>query len=174
LWKPFLCAICANAAFLRAGDRVRGDESRNVLSERLARGSNHVALRAAGINPPVLGTDAVADVRDIGSPGEFSDVRFAAFFDPNRAATAEQRGFLQEYERRFSGTPNHQAALSYDAAMLIGRAVHAVGGNRRKVRDWIAQVGRGAPSHPGVSGAIRFDEHGDVVNKVVVVGRAGP
>jgi branched-chain amino acid transport system substrate-binding protein len=132
------------------------------------------ALRAAGANPTILGTDAVADVRDVGAPGEFRDVRFAAFFDAGRASSAEKRAFVAEYQRRFGGLPNHQAALSHDAAMLIGRASHAVGGDRRKIRDWVAQVGRGGPAHAGITGVIRFDEHGDAINKVVLVGRAGP
>jgi branched-chain amino acid transport system substrate-binding protein len=131
------------------------------------------ALRAAGVDPAILGTDAVADVRDVGTPGEFRDVRFAAFFDADRASAAEQRVFVRDYQRRFGGLPDHQAALSYDAAMLIGRATHAGGGDRRKIRDWVAQVGRGAPAHPGVTGVIRFDEHGDAISKVVLVARAG-
>ncbi|MDQ3949145.1 MAG: branched-chain amino acid ABC transporter substrate-binding protein, partial [Gemmatimonadota bacterium] len=131
------------------------------------------ALRAAGVNPTILGTDAVADVRDAGAPGEFRDVHFAAFFAAERASAAEQRVFVRDYQRRVGGSPDHQAALSYDAAMLIGRATHAVGGDRHKIRDWVAEVGRGAPAHPGVTGVIRFDEHGDAINKIVLVARAG-
>ncbi len=130
------------------------------------------ALRAARIDPTIIGSDAVADVRDAGAPGEFRDVRFAAFFDPTRAATAEQITFVGDYRRRFGGVPDHQSALSYDAAMLIGRATHAVGGDRRKIRDWLATIGRGSPAHPGVTGVIRFDDRGDAINKVVLVGRA--
>lgn len=130
------------------------------------------ALRAAGVNPAILGSDAVADIREVGAPDEFREVRYAAFFDAERATAAEQHAFVGEYRRRFGALPNHQSALAYDAAMLIGRATHAVGGNRRKIRDWVAEVGRGAPAHPGVTGAIRFDEQGDAVNKVVLVGSA--
>jgi branched-chain amino acid transport system substrate-binding protein len=130
------------------------------------------ALRGVGADPAVLGTDAVADVRDAGAPGEFRDVRYAAFFDPERASAAEQLGFVADYRKRFGGSPDHQSALSYDAAMLIGRATHAVGADRRKVRDWLAEVGRAAPAHPGVTGVIRFDEHGDAINKIVLVARA--
>jgi branched-chain amino acid transport system substrate-binding protein len=130
------------------------------------------ALRAAGANPAIIGSDAVADVRDAGAPGEFRDVRFAAFFDAARASTAEQLTFIGDYRRRFGGVPDHQSALAYDAAMLIGRAAQAGGGNRRKVRDWIADVGRRAPAHLGVTGVIRFDDRGDAINKVVLVGSA--
>jgi branched-chain amino acid transport system substrate-binding protein len=130
------------------------------------------ALRAAGIDPAILGSDAVADIRDSGPAGEFRNVRFAAFFDPGVATSPEQQSFIREYRRRFGGSPDHQSALSYDAAMLIGRATHAVGPDRRKVRDWIAKVGRGVPAYPGVTGVIRFDEDGDAANKMVVVGSA--
>jgi branched-chain amino acid transport system substrate-binding protein len=130
------------------------------------------ALRAAGAHPAILGSDAVADIRVSGSPGEFRDVRFAAFFDASAVASAEQHAFVREYQRRFGGTPDHQSALSYDAAMLIGRATHVVGGDRHKIRDWIADVGRGGSAHAGVTGVIRFDEFGDATNKIVLVGSA--
>jgi branched-chain amino acid transport system substrate-binding protein len=130
------------------------------------------ALRAAGIDPSILGSDAVADIRDSGSPDEFRNVRFAAFFDAGAAGGAEQRAFVLDYTRRFGGSPDHQSALSFDATMLIGRAAHAVGADRRKVRDWIAEVGRGGPAHPGATGLIRFDEHGDATGKAVLIGQA--
>jgi branched-chain amino acid transport system substrate-binding protein len=130
------------------------------------------SLRSVGIHPAILGSDAVADIRDSGSPGEFRDVRFTAFFDVAGTSTPEQQLFVREYRRRFGGAPDHQSALSYDAAMLIGRAAHAVGADRRKIRDRIAQVGRAAPAHAGVTGLIRFDEHGDAANKTVLVARA--
>ena len=130
------------------------------------------SLRRAGVAPAVLGSDAVADIRDSGSPGEFRDVRFTAFFDAGVAQTPEQQAFIREYTRRFGGLPDHQSALSYDAAMLIGRAAHVVGGDRRRIRDRIAEVGRGAPPHAGVTGEIRFDEYGDATSKTVVVARA--
>ncbi len=47
-----------------------------------------------------------------------------------------------------------------------------LGDTRPLWRDWLADVGRGAPAHAGVTGVIRFDEHGDAINKVVLVGRA--
>jgi branched-chain amino acid transport system substrate-binding protein len=169
---PYLAEITEYAAYARRIAR------RGVDAVVFAGGGPDAAemiraLRAAGVDPTILGTDAVADVRGLGAPGEFSGVRFAAFFDADRAAAAEQRVFVRDYQRRFGGPPDHQSALSYDAAMLIGRATHAVGGDRHKIRDWIAEVGRGAPAHPGVTGPIRFDEHGDAINKLVLVGKAG-
>jgi ABC-type branched-subunit amino acid transport system substrate-binding protein len=64
--------------------------------------------------------------------------------------------------------------LSYDAAMLIGRATLAVGPDRKLVRDWVSSVGTSGPPMHGVTGDIRFDDHGDPVGKSVVIGRIAP
>jgi ABC-type branched-subunit amino acid transport system substrate-binding protein len=97
-------------------------------------------------------------------------VRFTAFYDADEADTPEERSFVSEFRKRYDQMPNHQAALAFDAATLIGRAVFATGGDRRKVRDWIASVGRDAPSFRGITGEIRFDDRGDAVGKPVLIG----
>jgi len=136
------------------------------------------ALRRVGAAPTVLGTDDVANISTNAAggaaPGEFQGVRFTAFYDAGRASTNEETAFVKEYRQRFQQTPNHQAALSYDAAMLIGRAVHAVGGNRRKVRDWIADLGRGKPAFRGLTGDIKFAGGGDAIGKQILMGRVTP
>ena len=45
-----------------------------------------------------------------------------------------------------------------------------MGSNRRRIRDYVAQVGRELPGFEGVTGTIAFDENGDVPSKDVVVG----
>ncbi|HKN64720.1 MAG TPA: hypothetical protein VJW73_00490, partial [Gemmatimonadaceae bacterium] len=104
----------------------------------------------------------------------FRGVRYTAFYDPHRPVNAEAKHFAAEYTRRFGQAPPPQAALSYDAAMLIGRAALAVGSDRRRVRDWIASVGVSAPAMRGITGDIRFDENGDAVGKPVLIGRIEP
>ena len=104
----------------------------------------------------------------------FRGVRFTAFYDAHRPADPEAKHFVAEYTRRFGQKPPPQAALSYDAAMLIGRAALAVGADRRRVRDWIAAVGSRTPPMRGITGIIRFDENGDAVGKPVIVGRIEP
>lgn len=159
------------------------------------------ALHNVGARPAVLGSDDVANIlqgakpvhatvplrerrrggstRDtavvVGDDRElFRGVRFTAFYDANRAVTDEEKYFAAEYRRRYGERPSHQAALSYDAAMLIGRAFFAVGRDRRQIRDWIANVGRGAPAQQGITGPIRFDEYGDALEKPVLIGSIVP
>jgi branched-chain amino acid transport system substrate-binding protein len=104
----------------------------------------------------------------------FRGVRFTAFYDATHPADADAKLFVTEYSRRFGQKPTPQAALSYDAAMLIGRAALAVGPDRRRVRDWVASIGSSQPAMRGITGVIRFDEHGDAVGKPVLIGRIEP
>jgi branched-chain amino acid transport system substrate-binding protein len=138
------------------------------------------ALRKSGARPAVLGTDdvsnVVADAAGGAKPGEFDGVRFTAFFQPTKASAGagDAAAFVTEYRRRFGATPSQQAALSYDAEMLIGRAVHAVGRDRVKVRDRIASVGSDAPPHHGLTGDIRFAGQHDAQGKQVLIGQVEP
>ena len=104
----------------------------------------------------------------------FRGVRFTSFFDAARSKDAAARQFAATYLQRFGQPATQQAALSYDAAMLIGRAALAVGRDRARIRDWIASVGVTAPAIRGVTGEIRFDENGDAVGKPVVIGLISP
>jgi branched-chain amino acid transport system substrate-binding protein len=159
------------------------------------------ALRDASAHPAILGSDDVGNILDgakILTPNAtpapktrrgrrapppppqptddrrlFRGVRFTSFFDA-RAADIDVRQFAAEYVRRYGQAATQQAALSYDAAMLIGRAALAAGADRRRIRDWIASVGVSAPAMHGVTGEIRFDEHGDAMGKPIVIGLISP
>jgi branched-chain amino acid transport system substrate-binding protein len=104
----------------------------------------------------------------------FRGVRFTSFYDASRSVDGDAKAFAADYTRRFGQAPTPQAALSYDAAMVIGRAALAVGPDRKLVRDWVASVGTSGPPMHGVTGDIRFDDHGDPVGKSVVIGRIAP
>lgn len=131
------------------------------------------SAHAAGGRLQILGSDDFGALREMtDSTGELNGIRYILFFDRDRA-TGDAAKFVEAYHRKFGTFPNHQAALSYDAAMIIGKAVFAVGPDRLKVRDWIAQIGRAQPAHSGVTGEIRFDAIGDPVNKLVVIGKVG-
>lgn len=160
------------------------------------------ALHNESAHPVILGTDDVASILDgvktappqatpaakqrrgarrpppAPTPTDdrelFRGVRFTSFYDASRTADGDAKQFAADFARHFGQAPTPQAALSYDATMLIGRAALAVGPDRKLVRDWIASVGtKSAPMH-GVTGDIRFEGHGDAVGKPVVIGRIVP
>ena len=155
------------------------------------------ALHDASAHPAILGSDDVGNILDgvKATPTEpsrrsrrrsrvkrqppddrdlFRGVRFTSFFDARRSNDTDARQFAAAYLARYGQPASQQAALSYDAATLIGRAALAVGADRARIRDWIASVGVTAPAIPGVTGEIRFDDHGDAVGKPVVIGLITP
>ena len=155
------------------------------------------ALNNESAHPIILGSDDVASILDGVKPlpppppvkrrkgrrpapqptddrDLFRGVRYTAFYDAKHPADGEAAQFASEYNHRFGQLPTPQAALSFDAAMLIGRAVLASGPDRQRVRDWVASVGTSTPVMHGVTGEIRFDSHGDAIGKPVVIGSIEP
>lgn len=131
-------------------------------------------LRSRGVNIPVVGTDDIATLnQDPELAREFAGVRYTAFFLPDEEATGEARQFLDAYQNAYGEAPSQQAALAYDAAMVIGRAAITVGPNRERIRNWVADL-RNGKVHQGVTGPIRFNTRGDVVGKPVFVGVIKP
>ena len=163
-----------------AADMVRA--LHNVSAHPVILGSDDVGNILDGVKPVAPNVSTVsrknrkrpaapqpADDRDL-----FRGVRYTSFYDATHPTDGEGKHFLVDYTRRFGQPPTSQAALSYDAAMLIGRAALAVGNDRRRIRDWIASVGTSAPPMRGITGEIRFDSHGDAVGKSVLIGRVQP
>jgi len=164
-----------------AADLVRA--LHNELAHPMILGSDDVASILDGVKPlpappPVkrhkgrrapLPPPQPKDDRDV-----FRGVRFTAFYDAARPVNSEASQFASEYNRRYGQLPTPQAALSFDAAMLIGRAAVASGPDRQRVRDWVASVGTSTPAMHGVTGEIRFDSHGDAIGKPIVIGSIEP
>jgi len=171
---PYLAGVTTYAAYAERIVRARVDAL--VIAGGAADAADMIrAVRHAGGNPAVLGTDDVAGIgTDFAATQEFRGVRFTSFYLPDRPAPGALRGFATAYQQRFNELPGHRAALAYDAAMLIGRAAMAVGPDRARIRGWLADVGRGTPSYMGATGQIRFDEFGGAIGKQVFVGEVRP
>lgn len=130
------------------------------------------AMRAVGLSTPLVGGDAVSGLE--ANAAEFPNARYAAFFLARRATTPEAKAFITAYRTTFNEEPDQRAALAYDAAMLIGRAALDVGGDRRKIRDWVEKVGRpGGAKVMGAAGPIEFDDKHDAVNKPIAIVQVG-
>jgi len=61
---------------------------------------------------------------------------------------------------------------TYDAVKLLAGLIADVGTDRVKLRDALAEVGRGRPAFEGISGRIAFDSLGDVPEKRVLIAQA--
>jgi branched-chain amino acid transport system substrate-binding protein len=129
------------------------------------------AMRAEGVRVPFIGGDAVAPLAQ--KPDLYRGVKFTAFFVPERPTTPEGRAFVEAYRKKYNEMPDPRAALSYDAALVIGRAINEVGPDRTKVRDYISEIGTRRPALKGATGPIAFNAKHDVINKPVVIATVG-
>ena len=125
------------------------------------------AARRLGYTGPILGADGITGVKDARGVGE--GVFVSSAFLPDRNTEAARK-FVAAFRARYNAAPDHRAAQTYDIVYLLHRAISEVGTDREAIRAYLEQVGRKHPAYEGVTGTIRFDENGDVVEKPVVIG----
>ena len=123
--------------------------------------------RRQGLRADFIGGDGwtgvVADT--VASEGAYVGAPFTA-----QDARPEAQRFVTAYRRRYSHEPDGNAALAYDATMVLARAVAERGSDRAAVRDFLATLAeRGG--HAGVTGTLRFHPSGDPLGRGVVMTR---
>jgi branched-chain amino acid transport system substrate-binding protein len=123
------------------------------------------ALRVAGGQQPVLSTNGPAPT----DTGDFRGLHHIVLYSPDRPVAPEGATFASLFRARYNVSPDHWAALGYDAAMLIGRAVHDDGPSRPAIHAWLGTIGKSRPAHRGVTGSIAFDENRDPKDKKLMV-----
>lgn len=82
----------------------------------------------------------------------------------------EARRFVAAFTAKFHVRPDNNAALAYDATMLVYDAAVKSGGDRRKIRERLASLTATSAFH-GVTGMIYFRPDGDPIGKSVVMTR---
>lgn len=75
--------------------------------------------------------------------------------------------FVQAFKAKFNREPDGDAALAYDATMLVARAIDEVGTNRAAIRDYLHAL-TPETAMPGVTGPIRFYPTGDPAGRSFV------
>ncbi len=99
----------------------------------------------------------VAEGAYVGAPFTASDPR------------PDAQKFVAAFKAANGGTePDGNAALGYDATKTLAAALAAVGPNREKIRDWLANINRPLD---GVTGPIRFLPSGDPIGKTITMTR---
>lgn len=121
------------------------------------------ALTAIGQELPLVGSPDVALIdRQPGANG----IRYLTV---QGGAGAEARSFADRYRTRRGRAPTMAAALAYDAALVIGRAVRRGGDTRPALREALEGTGNGAPSVQGALGLIAFRYNHDIRGRTVSV-----
>ena len=123
--------------------------------------------RAHGLAADLIGGDGWSGLSNdtVRAQGVYVGVPFTAE-DPRPRA---QR-FVAAFTERFHMRPDNNAALAYDATMVLYAAATRTSGDRRAIRDYLASL-TSATAYPGVTGPISFRPDGDPVGKNVVMTR---
>jgi branched-chain amino acid transport system substrate-binding protein len=121
-------------------------------------------LRKGGITVPVLGGDALgsAALMSVGGPA-VEGATIAAAFHPD-VPRAEVTRFRAAYMAKYGAAPDAGAALGYDAVQMLAEAMR-----RAKTSDpeKVAAALHTFSAWPGVTGAITFNEQGDLVKPFI-------
>lgn len=137
---------------------VAGTQASGEAFLREARRQHFSAALIGGDAWTVLSADtALAEGIFVGAPFTNADQRPAA-----------QR-FAAAFERKFAMTPDGDAALAYDATLLLAAAVETVGADRKAIRDWLAGLDSSS-AFDGATGRIWF-ANGDPIGKGIVMTR---
>ena len=106
---------------------------------------------------PLTAHPDVAEGAYVGAPFAASDPR------------PDAQKFVNAFKAANGGAePDGNAALGYDATKTLAAALAAVGPNRAKIRDWLANLNR--PLN-GATGPIRFLPSGDPIGKTITMTR---
>ncbi len=123
-------------------------------------------IREKGLKSTVLGGDGW-DSPDLVKIAGKSIVGgyFTNHYSPDRKDRIAE-AFIKRYKEKHGSVPDSMAALGYDAAMILFRAVDAA---KKPTSDEITKLVAGTKNYKGVTGTINFDKNGDVVKSVVIL-----
>ena len=123
--------------------------------------------RRQGLSADLVGADgwSVLTTDTADAEGVFVGAPFSA-----EDSRPEAKRFVRNFEARYGLTPDGNAALAYDATMVIAEAVQRAGADRGRVRDFLAGLG-GRGGFKGATGVIRFNGDGDPIGKSIVMTR---
>lgn len=131
-------------------------------------------MDSMAISVPILGADGLSGLES--ATGVSAEGLFvSSAYLPDRS-NPRNEAFVSAYRASFADrAPDHRAAGAYDAVHLLAEAIRAVGTDRARAREYLADVGSTVPAFQGVTGSIAFDQNGDVTRRQIWIGvvRAG-
>jgi branched-chain amino acid transport system substrate-binding protein len=166
---PFLEEAPEIGAYLERVNQT-GTAEFIIVAANIAEGEQVLRqIRNRNIRLPVLGGDGFDGLED---KGPIAEGIYASTVYLPTLNTEANRKFLEAYRARFPlGNPvDYSAAASYDIVYLLRDALLQAGTDRRALRDAVAEIGRGTPAFQGLTGAIAFDENGDVPQLSIQIG----
>ena len=120
------------------------------------------ALRQRGINLPIFGPALFSLPSFLDKAGSAAEGLTTCRLTWERDDTRWDN-FIEEFEARFGEKPAEDAALAYDAAVMLVNAIRKAGLNRARIRDAVADMS----GFLGLAGKVAWDNGGG--NMVVPV-----
>lgn len=122
------------------------------------------AIRAAGMDTPVLGPDAMSSSTLISEGGDAVEgTVVASFFHPDEPRD-EVSAFVTRFRATYEVSPDLASALGYDAVWLLARAMRVA---RTPGPADVSQALR-RTEWRGVTGDFRFDEQGELLDRHII------
>jgi len=109
------------------------------------------AIRAAGINTPVLGPASLASAEVTADSSWIGELVVAAPYDLSRQGQ-EVLGFGARFKELTGIPPTPTALLSYDATLMVTKTIQTAGLNRMRIRDELSRM-----SYDGIAGRTEFN-----------------
>jgi branched-chain amino acid transport system substrate-binding protein len=120
-----------------------------------------------GLNAPLLGGDGWESEKLYELGGDALEGSYFSNHYSTDDPNPRVQEFIKNYKAKYNGKmPDSLGALSYDAAMVVIRAMERAGTTEgKKLRDEIAKT----TGYPGVAGTISLDEKRNAVKPAVVL-----
>ncbi|HYH83749.1 MAG TPA: branched-chain amino acid ABC transporter substrate-binding protein [Longimicrobium sp.] len=124
--------------------------------------------RGLGMQARFIGGDGLVPL--VGKGPAFEGTLVGLLY--HRDASERARAFADAYRKAYGADPDPFAAAAYDAVKLLAAAARANGPTREGIQRYLHTLGQngGAPAFQGATGDIRFDAHGDPLQKGFAVG----
>lgn len=120
--------------------------------------------KSLGLNVQMIGTEGISSEELIKLGGESVEgIVFAGFFHPDIEFNGTKE-FVKKFRDKYGKDPDTYAALAYDSAKLMIKAIEEKGETRDGVKEYLDNV----KEFPGVAGPITF-KNNEVARKILIL-----
>lgn len=123
--------------------------------------------RELGINVPIAGGDGwdSAKLPEIAGKAALNNTYFSSLYSSDEASEMNKK-FVEEYQKEYNTKPDVFAALAYDSALLVAKAIEdAKSAEPAKIAEAMSKIS----GFKGVSGDVVFDEQHNPIKSAVVI-----
>lgn len=123
--------------------------------------------RELGINVPIAGGDGWDSTKlpEIAGKAALNNTYFSSLYSSDEASEMNKK-FVEEYQKEYNTKPDVFAALAYDSALLVAKAIEdAKSAEPAKIAEAMSKIS----GFKGVSGDVVFDEQHNPIKSAVII-----